>query len=163
MRRKYIAMLALIAILFANLASITGAQQAKVKTVEVTPATVEAEVGQQIKFTAVGKDEAGNATDQKVLVWFAGPFDLAGADTTGTVTLFDPGLVKVGAVIAGKVGYAIVNVKAASVKRVEIEALNAPLVVGGTSQLNATARTLNGDPRSEVTMKWSSSNPAVAI
>jgi plastocyanin len=163
MHKKIILTLALISILCANLAPISIAQQTKVKTVEVTPANVEAEVGQQVKFTAVGKDEAGNVVEQKVLVWFAGPFDLAGADESGNVTLFDPGKVKVGAVIAGKVGYAHINVKVASVKRVEIESLQAPLVVGGTTQLNATARTLNGDPRSEVTLGWKSSNPAIVV
>jgi hypothetical protein len=162
MPRKFISTLMLLALVAANLASNSFAQQGKVKKVEVTPATIEAEVGQQIKFTAVGKDENGKPLEAKVLAWFAGPFDLAGADENGTVTFFDPGEVKVGAVIAGQVGYAIVNVKPASVKHVEIEALNAPLVVGGTAQLNATARTLNGDPRSEVTLKWSSNNPAVA-
>jgi hypothetical protein len=163
MRRKFIATLALMAILFAHPASFSMAQQGKITTVEVTPASVEAEVGQQIKFTATGKDESGKVVSEKVAAWFAGPFDLAGADENGNVTLFDPGKVKVGAVIAGKVGYALINVKVASVKRVEIEPLTAPLLVGGTTQLNATARTLNGDPRGEVALKWSSSKPAVAV
>jgi hypothetical protein len=163
MRRRLIITLTNLALLLAGLLPLAHAQEGKVKTVEVTPTNITAEVGQQVKFTAVGKDETGKVVEQKVMAWFAGPFDIAGADENGNVTMFDPGEVKVGAVIAGKIGYATINVKPASVKRIEIEPLNAPLVVGGTAQLAATARTLNGDPRSEVTMKWSSSNPAVAV
>jgi plastocyanin len=163
MRRSFITTLTIACLLLSGFAPLAIAQEGKVKTVEVTPTNITAEVGQQVKFTAVGKDESGKVVEQKVMAWFAGPFDIAGSDAEGNVTMFDPGQVKIGAVIAGKVGYAIVNVKPASVKRIEIESLSAPLVVGGTTQINATARTLNGDPRSEVSMKWSSSNPAVAV
>ncbi|MBI3653322.1 MAG: Ig-like domain-containing protein [Acidobacteria bacterium] len=163
MRRKFFAALSVVAILLANFTPAANAQQGKVKTVEVTPNNFTAEVGQQIKFTAVAKDENGKVLELKVMAWFAGPFDIAGADENGNVTMFDPGTVKIGAVVGGKVGYAVVNVKPASVKRIEIDAPLAPIVVGGATQLNATARTLNGDPRSEVMMQWSSSNPAVAV
>lgn len=161
MRKKVALVSILISIFLINL-SPASAWQSAVKTVEVTPNNIEVEVGQKLKFTAVGKDSDGKVVDQKVLAWFAGPFDLAGGGENGEITFFTPGEVKIGAVVAGKIGYAIVKVKPAPVTAIEIEPLASPLVTGGTAMLHATAHTKNGDPRSEVTMKWSSSNPAVA-
>jgi len=40
------------------------------------------------------------------MVWFAAPFDLAGADKEGVVVFHEPGEVTVGAVVAGKPGFA---------------------------------------------------------
>ncbi len=86
--------------------------QVTVRTVVVTPATAEAEVGKPIKFTAVGKDEAGNTLSDKPTAWFAAPFDLAHAGEDGTVAFFQPGEVMVGAIVGGKAGFAKVMVKA---------------------------------------------------
>src|SRR6201997_3935998 len=78
--------------------------------VEITPKTLDVHVGEKIKFTAAAKDASGNPLEAKPSVWFAAPFDLAGADESGEVTFHSPGVVTVGAVIAGKAGYATVNV-----------------------------------------------------
>src|SRR5688500_8854452 len=67
-------------------------QNSAVKTVEITPATIEAEVGQQLKFTVVGKDETGKTVAQAATAWFASPSDTGSADESGTVTLFQPGV-----------------------------------------------------------------------
>ena len=74
-----------------------------VKTVEVSSPVAEAEVGQQLKLTAVAKDESGKALDLKPAVWFAAPFDVAAADSSGNISFFNPGEAQVGAVVAGKV------------------------------------------------------------
>ena len=55
-------------------------------------------VGQKVKFSAAAKDAAGNPIEAKPSVWFAAPFDLAGADESGEVTFHAPGVVTVGAV-----------------------------------------------------------------
>jgi len=132
-----------------------------VKTVEVTPARIEAEVGQQIKFTAVARDGQGKPIDAKQIMWFAGPFDLAVADDSGTVSLYGPGEVEVGAMIGGKVARAKIIVKPQPVVSIEIAPLAGPLVVGSAVQLSPTARVSNGNPRQDVTYVWSSSNPSV--
>src|SRR5581483_8854405 len=67
------------------------------KVVEVSPPEAKAEVGQQVKFTAVGKDASGQVVPGTPSLWFAAPFDLAGVEN-GTVTLYQPGEVRVGAV-----------------------------------------------------------------
>jgi len=130
--------------------------------VEITPHTLDAHVGQKIKFSAAAKDAAGNPIDAKPSVWFAAPFDLAGADESGEVTFHAPGVVTVGAVIAGKTGYATVNVGTSKITIVDIEPLAHPIVAGSAERLSATARTVNGEPRSDAAVKWTSDKPAIA-
>ena len=129
--------------------------------VEITPKTLDAHVGEKVKFSAAAKDAAGNPIDAKVSVWFAAPFDLAGADESGEVTFHAPGIVTVGAVIAGKSGYATVNVGTSKIAAIEIEQPNT-IVAGSAEKLTATARTENGNPRSDAKIKWTSDKPSVA-
>src|SRR5579871_5432311 len=129
--------------------------------VEITPKTLDAHVGEKIKFSAAAKDAAGNLIDAKVSVWFAAPFDLAGADESGEVTFHAPGIVTVGAVIAGKAGYAKVNVGTSKITTIEIEPPKT-IVAGSAERLTAIARTENGNPRSDAKVTWSSDKPAVA-
>ena len=136
--------------------------ESKVVAVEVTPAEATAQVGDQVKFTAVGKDASGNPTDEKVIVWFASPFDIAAAHASGTVTVYKPGEVRVGALIGKKVGRATITVKPPKIARIDVEKFAAPVVVGGIAQAAATARNADGDPRSDVAIAWASSTPSVA-
>ncbi len=130
--------------------------------VEITPKTMDVHVGQKVKFSAAAKDAAGNPIDAKPSVWFAAPFDLAGADESGEVTFHAAGVVTVGAVIAGKTGYAKVNVSTSKITTLEIEAPARPIVAGSAERLTAIARTLNGEPRSDAGIKWASDKPSVA-
>ena len=77
--------------------------------------------------------------DAKPSAWFATPFDSAAADQQGKVTFFAPGVVTVGAIVNGKVGFATVTVRRQPVARVEIDAPAAPLVIGAGVSLRATA------------------------
>src|SRR4051812_33185293 len=130
--------------------------------VEITPKTLGVHVGQKVKFSATAKDAAGNAIDAKPSVWFAAPFDLAGADESGEVTFHAPGVVTVGAVIAGKTGYATINVGTSEITSLEIEPLAGPIVTGSVEPLTAIARRVNGQPRSDAAIKWVSDKPSVA-
>src|SRR5579859_2359497 len=131
-------------------------------SVEITPKAIDVEVGQKVKFSAAAKDAAGNTIDAKPSVWFAAPFDLAGADDSGEVTFHGPGVVTVGAVIAGKAGYATVNVANSKIATIDIEPLSNSIVAGSAEKLNVTARTANGNPRIDAPIKWSSDKPSVA-
>src|SRR5579864_7588658 len=131
-------------------------------SVEITPKTLDAHVGEKIKFSAAAKDAAGNLIDAKVSVWFAAPFDLAGADDSGEVTFHAPGVVTVGAVIAGKAGYATVNVGTSKVASVEVEPLTHAIVAGSGEKLSAIARAENGNPRANAAIKWTSDKPSIA-
>ena len=136
-------------------------QQPPVKTVEVTPNATEVEVGQQLKFSAVAKDESGKIVDVKPAVWFAAPFDVVGADNSGNISFFNPGEAQIGAVVAGKVGFARVRVRPAAVTRIDLPP-NTQIVVGGAIRPDVSARTSTGNPRSDVSISWSSDNPSIA-
>ena len=135
--------------------------QTPVKTIEITSAQTDFEVGQHVKFSAVAKDGAGKPLDQKPAGWFAAPFDLAAVDETGTVSFYQPGEVTIFALFAGRPGFLKVVVKPAPVKTVSIDPVT-PIVVGGTLKLRATARAANGDPRAGAAISWASDNPSVA-
>src|ERR1043166_340846 len=134
----------------------------EVKTVQVTPSVKEAEVGQQVKLTAVAMDGAGNVVKEEPSPFFAGPFDIAAVDDNGNVKLFGTGLVTVGAIVGGTPGFTTLIVKAPGIKTIDISPLNTPLVVGDDAQLNAVTRIFNGDPRNGVPVNWTSDNPRVA-
>ena len=138
-------------------------QGPKVGTVEISPGTSEAEVGQKKQFTVTAKDEAGKPIEVKSPYWVALPVDSAFADESGTVTFVQPGEIKVVAVVGGKPGFSKVIVKPARLTRIDVDAVTKPLMVGGTIKLNATPRAANGDPRSDVALAWTSDKPAVAI
>lgn len=134
---------AAIAILVGVSAAVTFGQtsgRSAVKTIEVTAAKSDFEVGEQAKFSAVAKDEAGKLLDQKPSSWFAAPFDLAAADANGTVTFYQPGEVTVFALFGNQPGFIKVLVKPTPVKTVLIDAVTTPLAVGGTLKLNAIDR-----------------------
>ncbi len=165
--RSLIVMLCLVALVAPG--AITNAQESTpstplpvVATVDVTHAPADIFPGQKVKFTAVAKDAAGNAIKTPPTTWFAAPFDLAGVDDSGTVSFFSPGEVLIGAIVAGKPHFTRVMVKSGPVTKVEIAPLNPSLVVGGIGKLTAVARSAEGNPRNDATLKWSSSMPAVA-
>ena len=131
--------------------------------VEISPSTLDVNVGEKIKFSATAKDTAGNPINEKASTWFAAPFDLAGADElSGEVTFHAPGVVTVGAVIAGKTGYATVNVRNSKIAALEIEPPAHPIVAGSSERLTVIARTANGSPRTDAAIKWTSEKPSVA-
>lgn len=142
-------------------AALARQQSAPVKTVELTPNIAEAEVGQQLKLTAVAKDESGKTVDVKPATWFAAPFDVVSADNSGNISFYNPGEAQVGAVVAGKVGSVRIRVKPAPVASIDLPSNN-QVVVGGAMRLNATARTATGNPRADVAISWSSDNPSIA-
>ncbi len=129
---------------------------------QLIPANADISVGQKVKFTAVAKDAKGNKTSPPATAWFAAPFDLAGVDESGTVSFFSPGEVLVGAIVGGKTVLVRVMVKPGPVTRVDVETVKAPLVVGAATKLSAVARSAEGNPRTDVTISWTSNKPDVA-
>src|SRR5215813_6916213 len=141
---------------FAQSAPVTPSN---VKTVQVTASVKEAEVGEQVKLSVTATDAAGKPVNEKPSTYFAGPFDIAAADEDGNIRLFGIGEVTVGAIVGGQAGITTFMVKPPSIKTIEIGSLKTPLVVGGTTQLNAVTRIFNGDPRTGVPINWTSDNP----
>lgn len=135
----------------------------EIATVEISPATSEADVGQKKSFTVTAKDAAGKPVKVESPYWVALPPDSAFADEAGNVTFFQPGEIKVLAVVGGKPAIAKVSVKPARLSRIEIDPVLRPLMVGGMIKLSATPRTSSGDPRNDVAVAWTSETPGVAI
>ena len=136
------------------------AQTEKPARVEITPARLEAEVGQRVTFAAAGYADDGRKLDAHPTAWFATPFDIAAADEQGRVTFFLPGEAKVGAVIGGKPGFAIVTIKPQRIARIDLAPPAGPVAVGDVITLPAVARTANGDPRTAA-FEWTSSASSV--
>lgn len=132
-------------------------------SVEISPAGAEAEAGQKMKFTVAAKDKEGKPLNVTPSMWIALPVDSAVADEAGNVTFFEPGEIKVVAVVEGKPAFARVNVRPARVARVDVEPVGAELTVGGTLKLWATPRVSNGNPRTDVAVAWTSESPRVAM
>jgi hypothetical protein len=120
------------------------------------------EVGESVKFTAVGLDDQGQRMDAQPTAWFGTPFDIAAVDESGTATFFLPGEARIGATIGGRPGFATVTVRPQRVARIDIAPLASAIAVGAGIKLDAVARTSNGDPRSDVEIEWTSSAPRVA-
>src|SRR5262245_20921743 len=131
--------------------------------VQITPRVTEAQAGQQMAFSAVGYDAAGNQMDAKPTAWFATPGDTAYADEQGVVTFVHSGEVRVGALINGKQGFLTVMVKPQAVARIDIQVPATPISVGTGIPLAAVTRMSNGDPRTDLRVAWSSLNPSIAI
>jgi hypothetical protein len=134
----------------------------KVKSAEISPANAHAHVGDRLKFTVVAKDADGKVLDIKPMIWFAAPFDTAGADTDGTVLFRQPGEITIGAVVGGKPWFTTVTVDAPATGSIEAHPLPGSIPVGGSALATATTRSPNGDPREDIVVHWTSNNPAIA-
>jgi plastocyanin len=134
----------------------------KAATVEVSPAKTEAHVGDKVKFSVVAKDASGKVLDVKPMIWFAVPPDIAGADADGMVVFRAPGVVTVGAVVAGKPGFSEVTVLVPPPAKVDGAPVPEAIVVGGSTVVTAVARSENGDPRTDASIRWISKSPAIA-
>lgn len=134
----------------------------KVRTVQVTASTKEAEVGQEVKLKVVATDASGNVINEKPSSYFAGPFDIAAVDDDGNVKVFGPGAVIVGAIIGGTPGFTTLMVRAPGVKTIELTSPRSPLSAGGSVQIDALTRLANGNPRTGVPINWTSSDEQVA-
>jgi hypothetical protein len=130
--------------------------------VDVSPAQVEAEVGATLRFTATAYDATGKAQTAKQVRWVAAPPDVGAADEQGTVTLFEPGELKVGALMDGKPGWATVRIRPQQVARIHLTPLAGALVPGASVRLDAMAQTAAGTPRTGVPLAWRSDHPHVA-
>jgi uncharacterized protein YjdB len=137
-------------------------EESKVTRVEVTPAQATAAIGSKLQFKAVGKDASGQELPDKVKTWTAAPFDSATADDNGEVSFVQPGEITVGALIGKKTGYAHVTVSRPHIARIDVPSHTPPLAVGASHLLTAMPRNANGDPRSDISLSWSSENPAIA-
>jgi len=147
-------------------ASTLQAQQ--VAVVELSPPRATVTAGDTIRFSAVARDSAGNIVAGAHTEWFATPFDIAAADSTGLVTTTRAGQTYVFALVGGKPGFAVLDIAERAPAQLEIAAPagRTSLVVGEIVPLTVRAITAVGDPVGEGRglpgVQWRSLGPAVA-
>ena len=138
-----------------------GQTAAQVASVKVEPTEVTAQIGQPLQFKAVGLDASGKPLDVPVTMWFAAPWDVGSADANGVVRPQAAGLLRVGAKVGDKIGYARVMVQQPAVTKLEMSATRLLMMAGQHAQVSAIPRTENGDPRADVPVQWKSQDPSV--
>ncbi|HEV8305170.1 MAG TPA: Ig-like domain-containing protein [Gemmatimonadales bacterium] len=135
----------------------------QVATVEVTPGHAQVVAGGKAQFRVVAKDARGAAVAGAPVVWFATPFDIAGADSTGLVTTFRAGQTYVFAIVGGKPGFAVLDIAERPATQLAVTAAGSDtIVVGGVLRLVPATRTAIGDPVTPGVVRWRSLQPAVA-
>ena len=140
----------------------------QVATVELSPAHASVTAGDTIRFRVTARDSAGGVVTGARTEWFATPFDIAAADSSGLVTTTRPGQTYVFALVGGKPGFATLDIVERPAARIEITAPGGrtSLVVGEVVPLTAHAVTAVGDPVGEGRglpgVQWRSLGPAVA-
>ncbi|MGH7644134.1 MAG: Ig-like domain-containing protein [Gemmatimonadales bacterium] len=135
----------------------------QVATVEVSPARAEVVAGGNTRFRVVARDSAGRPVTTAPTVWLATPFDIAAADSTGLVTTFRPGRVSVFAIVGGKPGIAVLDIRERAPTRLAVSSYGGETtVVGGALQLAPSAYTEIGDPVPAGAVRWRSLAPQVA-
>jgi alpha-tubulin suppressor-like RCC1 family protein/uncharacterized protein YjdB len=132
-----------------------------VRAVVVQPATLSLPVGNSQPLTANIDADAG--VTAPTVTWTSGNPSVAAVSATGVVTGIAIGSATITATSQGRSGTATVSVlPPTTVSSVQILPSSAVLAVGGTQQLNATARDSAGSVITGRSVIWSSANLAVA-
>jgi hypothetical protein len=151
-----------IAVLLGSLGLVARALAGQaVQTVEVRPVAATVTAGESARFTVAVLDSAGRAIGGKPVNWLATPFDIAGSDSSGTVSTTRAGKTYVLAMVEGKVGFAELTVRERAPTALEIAGPDTALV-GAPATLMLQGRTTVGDPVPVPTSTWRSSSPSIA-
>jgi uncharacterized protein YjdB len=133
-----------------------------VATVDLAPTTATITIGGTSQLTATLKDAAGTVLTDRTITWTSDNDLIASVSSTGLVTSKSVGSATITATVEGKSATAKVDVVPVPVSTVSVTPPSASLVVGGTVQLNATAKDAGGNALTGRTIAWSTSDAAVA-
>jgi uncharacterized protein YjdB len=140
-------------------------QPVPVASVLVTPATANLRGGDTLRLTAVTRDSAGAALTGRQLRWSSSAPAIATVDSlSGLVRAAGAGSATITATSEGKSGTAALTVTApiVPVATVSVGTALDTLEAYDEVQLQATLRDAQSNPLSGRTIRWTSSNPAVA-
>src|SRR5690348_4558368 len=137
---------------------------APVATVTISPASVSLLVGGTATLAAQLRDAQGNTLTGRAVAWSTSNANVASVSQDGTVTALAVGQAEISATSEGVRGIAAVVVTApvAPVASVTVTPASANLAAGQTVTLVAIARDAQGNPLTDRSISWSSSNTAVA-
>ncbi len=122
-------------------------------TIEITPADVTMAIGEQIEFTAIGKDQSGEIIPLEDPIWSlggsgngGGTFDPGGGSDTTTFTATMPGSRQVFCADGGVMGAALVTItETAHLAAIEIDPASVSVDVNGTVVFSAAGKDQYGD------------------
>jgi len=132
-------------------------------TIEIAPTDVTMALGEQIEFTAVGKDQSGAVIQLEDPTWSlggagngGGTFDPGSGSDTTIFTATTPGSRQVFCEESGVSGAAIVTItETAHLAAIEIDPTSASVDVNGTLVFSATGRDQYGDEFPLDDLVWS--------
>jgi len=138
-----------------------------VASVDVTPQTAEVVVGHTAKLNATPRDASGNALAGRSVSWSSSNANIAFVDNNGTVSGIAAGNATITASSEGKSATAAITVKAdapaVAVASVSIAAAPDTIEAWDATALRATTRDAKDSVLTGRTIRWATSNPAVAI
>lgn len=135
---------------------------AQLATIEIRPGRATVAAGQSLQMSAVALDAGGRQIALPPVVWLAAPFDVASVEPSGLFRAHRQGRAQVLAVAGGKTGVAVIEVEPKPAAVIDLAAAQAEIVVGGSSVLEAVARTEDGEPLRNALFTFRSSDERVA-
>lgn len=133
-----------------------------VATVTVSPATASIDPSQTVQLAETLRSASGQLITGRTVTWSSSSPAVATVSASGLVTGVAAGVAVIMATCEGKSGTATISVNGAPVASVTVTPPSADLVVGGTTQLTATPKDLNGNVLSGRPSTWSTSAAAIA-
>lgn len=135
---------------------------AQTAAVEVRPGRATVIAGARLQLAAVARDAAGREVTGRTVTWFAAPFDVGSVDASGNFLALRQGRSQVFAVADGKTGIAIIEVEPKDPSTIDLAPASPEIPVGGTTVVNAVARTEDKEPLSGAVFTFRSSDERVA-
>lgn len=136
-----------------------------VRDVAVTPTDTTLTVGDELKLTAVVRDDAGNRLKDRAVAWSSENDDVVSVDGAGGIIAVGSGEADVTAAVDGRSGTATIHVtepEEEQVDSIEVRPPETQIAVGQSIQLEAIARSEDGTVLEGRTVSWSSGDESVA-
>ncbi len=134
-----------------------------VSTVEVTPQSGDLVLGGTAQLTAIPKTASGIAIPGRTVVWSSSNVAAVSVSSAGVITaLALGGPVHIKATVDGVSGESLITVQPFPVVRVSVAPDQVGIMVGGSTELTATAFDAKGDPLPGRVVFWQSSAPSIA-
>jgi trimeric autotransporter adhesin len=133
-----------------------------VNSVAVSPSSSSVQQGSTVQLTSTLTDIVGNVLTGRVVSWSSSNSSIASVSALGLVNGVAPGDVIITATSEGRSGSATVKVTAVPVASVVVSPPTVTVMTGGTTTLQATARSSSGATLDGRTVVWSSGDAAIA-
>ncbi|WP_309670006.1 Ig-like domain-containing protein [Gemmatimonas sp.] len=133
-----------------------------IAVVTVAPSTVSVDVGGTVDLAATVNDATGATVFGRVVLWSSSVPSVATVSSTGRVTAVAAGTSTVTATVDGKSGTAQITVSPTPIGTVTVAPTSSTLAIGGTTDLVATVRDVNGVVVTGRSVAWTTSAASVA-